>query len=331
MKALRSYTDIKQEVKVDDISAPPQQSKILLLLIFLLCVATIPYALSSIDQDATIDTLTNPLFPEYISRSALGWIRIIFSAFIFSVTAYQFFEEREPFITHYLESSKLKQGIKINVDGIKYQYMFTSVSWNMLGLSFALNGLITLFVEKYEAEMNIEELPYIKNILRGAFFLFETVAPLTLLVSVVVTYALWPNALKAKKPNTAEFKRPAVLLQHNANTFMTLMEVGLLGGVPIRFSDMALAPLFGISYILFSWFFRFSWTPCRSPQFVYFFLDTTTGKTSTIALLVLVFVLLFFYNTLVLIDDLLLALGGGILTHGMVIFMISYLCFKFKD
>lgn len=314
-----------------DPSAPPLQSKLLVLTIFLLSAISIPNALSSIDQDATIDTLTTPLFPEYISRHALGWIRITFAAFIFAVTVYQFFEEREPFVIHYLESSKLKRGVKINVDGINYQYMFTSVSWNMLGLSFALNGLITLFVDKYEGELNVEELPYIKTIFRSAFFLFETVAPLTFLVSVVVTYALWPNALKAKKPNTAEFKKPTVLLQHNANTFMILLEVGILGGIPIRFSDMALAPLFGISYILFTWSIRFSWTPCRSPQFVYFFLDTTTGKTSTIALLVLVSVLMLFYNVLVLIDDLLLALGGGIVTHSMVVCMISYLLFKFRD
>lgn len=314
-----------------DTSAPPLQSKLLCLTIFLLCVASIPQALSTIDQDATIATLTTPLFPEYISRSALGWIRVAFAGFIFSVTGYKFNEGSEQITPNYLKSSKLKRGVKIDVSGVNNLFMFTSISWNLLGISFAINGLLTLFVDDYQDEMNLEELPYIKTILRTAFFIFETVAPLTLLVSVVVTYSLWPNALKAKNPNTTNFKKPTVLLQHNANALMTLLEVGLLGGIPIRFSDMALAPLFGLFYIFFSWSMRFRWTPCKSPQFVYFFLDTTTGKTSTIALLALVLVLTFFYNLLVLIDDLLLALGGGIVTHAMVVSMISYMVFKFRD
>lgn len=211
--------------------------------------------------------------------------------------------------------------------------MFTSLSWNLLGLSFAFSGLLTLFVDNMSGQYSIAEImefPYMKLALRTSFLLFETVAPLTMLVSVVVTYALWPNALRGDG-NTDGFKRKAVLLQHNANTIMSLTEVGLLGGLPVRFSDMALAPLFGVVYIIFSWGMRFKWVPSGEPQFVYFFLDTTLGRKSTIALLVLVVILTLFYVFFVCIDDLLLILGGGKIVHFSVVATLSMMVCRVRD
>jgi hypothetical protein len=205
--------------------------------------------------------------------------------------------------------------------------MFTSWSWNLLGVSFAFSGLLTLYVEDNYETLDLSNL---KWAFRTSALLFETVAPLTMLVSVVVTYALWPNALKGNN-GTDSFKRTSVLIQHNVNAILSLLEIGFLGRLPVRFDDMALAPIFGIVYIFFSWGVRFSWVPSKDPQFVYFFLDTTLGKKSTYALAALVTVLIVFYSLFVLIDDVLSFLGGGVTLHLGIVSAISCLVCRFKD
>eukprot|EP00979_Chaetoceros_neogracilis_P005255 scaffold937_cov166-Chaetoceros_neogracile.AAC.1 len=94
---------------------------------------------------------------------------------------------------------------------------------------------------------------------------------------------------------------------------------------------MALAPLFGVFYIIFSWSFRFNWVPSGKPQFVYFFLDTTLGRTSTIALPLLLGILALFYAFFVIIDDILLILGGGQIAHVGLVATLSVIVCRFKD
>lgn len=304
----------------------------LVIAVSAVCIASIPNAYSTIDEVATLESCTSPIFPELISRSALGWIRVAFAVFICIVTGVRIMED-EGMACNYLKESKLKRGLMIDLSGYRGQLMFTSLSWNLLGLSFAFSGLLTLFVDNMSGQYSVAEItefPYMKLALRTSLLLFETVAPLTMLVSVVVAYALWPNCLR-NGGSTDGFKRKPVLLQHNANTIMSLTEVGLLGGLPVRYSDMALAPLFGIAYIIFSWGMRFRWVPSGEPQFVYFFLDTTLGRTSTIALLVLVVILTLFYVFFVCIDDLLLVLGGGKITHFGVVATLSMMVCRFRD
>jgi hypothetical protein len=226
-----------------------------------------------------------------------------------------------------LKESKLKRGIPINVGGLRGQMMFTSWSWNLLGVSFAFSGLLTLYVDRHHETLDMSHLTWA---FRTSALLFETAAPLTMLVSVVVTYALWPNALKGCH-GTDSFKRTSVLIQHNANAIMSLLEIGFLGRLPVRFNDIALAPIFGVVYIFFSWGMRFSWVSSKDPQFVYFFLDTTLGKKSTYALMALVAVLIIFYSLFVLIDDVLSFLGGGVTLHLGIVTALSCLVCRFKD
>merc|ERR1712038_1117537 len=138
-----------------------------------------------------------------------------------------------------------------------------------------------------------------------------------MLVSAVVRYALWPKALKGN--GSDGLKKVTILIQHNANIVMSLVEVGLLGGLKVRFTDMALAPMFGLAYIFFAWSMKNRWLESGEPQFPYFFLDTTMGKTTTIALSALVIALTIFYATFVLIKDLMMVLGGGIVVHFAVV------------
>lgn len=309
-----------------DSSSPPTHSVAFIVAVLAISIATIPNALSSIDEVATLHDCTDPLFPHLFTRSMLGWIRVAFAGFIFVVSAYRITQSEE-IVPNYMKESKLKRGIPINVGGLRGQMMFTSWSWNLLGLSFAFNGLLTLYVDDHVDKLDVSDL---KWALRASTLLFETAAPLTMLVSVVVTYALWPNALKGNN-GTDSFKKTSVLLQHNANAIMSLLEVGFLGKLPVRFADMALAPIFGVLYIFFSWSMRYRWVPSGEPQFVYFFLDTTLGKKSTLALLGLVVVLSVFYALFVLVDDFLSFLGGGVTVHLGIVSALSYLVCRLKD
>lgn len=236
----------------------------------------------------------------------------------------------------------------MNLGGLKGQAFFTSWSWNILGLSFATSGLVTLYIDQQianeiisggegkgddEIQMKMIEILssqiYVKYALRASMILFEIAAPVSMLVSTVVRYAMWPKALKAN--NTDGFKVLKVLIQHNANVIMSLVEVGLLGGMKVRFTDLALAPLFGITYVLFAWTMKHQWLESGEPQFLYFFLDTTLGKTSSIALSLLLIVLTFFFVMFVLLEDFIDLLGGGLAVHLAVVVGIASLACRFRD
>ena len=105
--------------------------------------------------------------------------------------------KREILKINYLKGSRLKT-LPIILEGWKNQMMFTSWSWNLLGLSFAFSGLLTLYVDNQSEEYDPSEIssfPYMKWAPRISILLFETAAPAAMLVSVVVKYVLWPKAL----------------------------------------------------------------------------------------------------------------------------------------
>ena len=86
-----------------------------------------------------------------------------------------------------------------------------------------------------------------------------------------------------------------VIVIANANVIFIMAEVCLLGGLPIVMEHMSIVPLYCLSYTFFSWFMANRWLPNGGPQYLYFFLDTTLGWTTSIALLLLCIVLLTFY------------------------------------
>lgn len=313
------------------LSRPSAQSVAFVLTVTAACIATLPNIFSTIDSVATIETCTTPLFPEYLSRSSLGWIRLGFSFLIGTVAVFKCFGDNYLHV-HYLKGSKLTHS-PVSVGGLRTQAMFTSWSWNLLGLSFAFSGLLTLYIDDSSRKYNRDEimaLPYMQWALRASILLFEISAPVAMLVSAVIKYAIWPRALASKEGNTSGLKDKLTLLQHNSNIIMSLAEVGLLGGLPIRLADIALAPLFGVIYILFSWGMRFKWIPGET-HFLYFFLDTTLGRTSTIALMALTAILMMFYGIFMLVDDFIALFGEGILINFTMVVILSCLFCRFKD
>ncbi len=90
---------------------------------------------------------------------------------------------------NYLKQSKLRT-IPVNLDGIRSQVMFTAWSWNLLTLSFALNGIITLLScsESTNSDTILHAIFHHKYTLRAALIMFEVAAPTSMLVSIVVRY-----------------------------------------------------------------------------------------------------------------------------------------------
>ncbi len=194
-------------------------------------------------------------------------------------------------------------------------------------LAFLLSGLIPL-LSTYGWEDLIADNPLI---LQAALIPFEIAAPSAMLVASVVTYAIWPQMLKKGPQATAVLKLISVLLMHNANVLMVLCEVGLIGKIPFQLSHISVAPIFGIFYIFFTWFMTMRWSPQKGcPQFIYFFLDTTLGWTTTIALITLLVVLLSFYVLFFLAQDALEHTRGLVWRLG-VISVILYVVCRFKD
>jgi hypothetical protein len=161
--------------------------------------------------------------------------------------------------------------------------------------------------------------------------------PTELLVASAIKYAIWPRLLNSNRP-TDNLKRLETLMMHNACVFMILTEVCFLGKIPMLLSDVALAPLFGIAYIIFSWYMSDKWVKmkCNSkyyhagPQFLYFFLDTTLGIQSTVALLVLLMVLLLFYVFFWLADDM-LSHVPSVTGRVVAILIVSSAFCRFRD
>jgi hypothetical protein len=226
----------------------------------------------------------------------------------------------------YRPHSKL-HAATMELKGFQLQAYFTKWAWNLLSLSFLLSGTIAWLASEGHSEYLSQ--PENRWILRAALLTFETAAPTEFLVSAVVKYAIWPQLL-ASKVDTLGLKSFKSLMMHNGCVFMLLLEVGLFGGIPITMSHFPLAPLFGLSYIVFAWYMSNKWNPQAGPQFLYFFLDTTLGKESTIALGLLLSTLIAFFIFFWVADDIMMHLPGipGRLAVATVV--ISLVC-RFRD
>lgn len=225
----------------------------------------------------------------------------------------------------YLPQSKLKRNVAIPLDGVRSQMAFTSWSWNLLGLSFVLNGTIALMVNYGCSEEHIS--PWL---LRIALLTFETAAPSALLVACVTKYALWPHALRAGG-DTSVLKSTEALIWHNLNVILALGEVSLLGGLSVKYAHVAVAPFFGLAYLLFTWFMSSRWLPQEGPHFIYFFLDTTLGALTSISILVLLLILMTFYGLFGVMDHVLGHLGGGPVLHLFAVVLTSSAVCRFRD
>ena len=301
---------------------PPYHSVIFVLLAGIVFVKCLP-TLDQIDDVATIETLSSGLF---VGPMTLAIMRLLISAFVIGVTVMRvmgpgFFPQPT-----YLKQSKLKSA-PIRLVGLRSLSPFTLWYWVLLGLTFSLTGTVPLLYA-----MNRTDLIHPWH-LRLALMSFEVSAPCAFLGSTVVKYALWPHAYRSKgSEGTKVFRSFYGIVTHNLNVIFVIAEVALLGGLPVVISHVALAPLLGLVYVIFAWSMANSLgKEGGGPQFLYFFLDTTLGWTTTKALVVLLAVLLTFFVAFSLIDDVLFYLDGALLMHLASCVLVSCLVCKIRD
>jgi hypothetical protein len=308
---------------------PPWHTVVAVIVMGLVFAAVVPSIMASIDEMATIETLTRRQFPNLVSLRTLIIFRLLSCFTIFGWSGRAFYIAYGPMpvrlVTPYLPSSKLRRNIPLSLHGLYSHAPFTMWSWILLGVSFGLNA--------YLASGGIP--PPAVWLVRTAILLYEVVAPTTLLVSTVVKYAIWPALLQngTGSDPTAPLKLPRVLAYHNLNVILALLESAVMGKMPVRYHHLSVTVFFGIIYVLFSWCIRHRWSSTNDgPQFLYFFLDTTLGYTTTAALLVLLLVLMISYGVFAAIPLLLDRWGGGnIVVHIAFVLLVCRLVCRFRD
>lgn len=301
--------------------APPPLSAVASIILFIwIAIARFP-SLESIDQFATVELFTRRVFPHLVSMDTLIFIRFVFFAFILYITIeVTFFADGWDLKPSYLPTSKLRKNV-IKMRGIRTQFPYTSVTWNLLGLSFGLSAYIA-FMARNGHDVD-------QWILRVALLTWETVAPSTLLVSSIVRYVLWPTALKYG--TTARCKSRRSLIWHNANSAMMLIEVAFLGGLPVQSGHEILGVLLASGYTIFSWLYMYQWVPGEGASFIYFFFDTTLGASTTIGLYALAAVFLVVYILFSVATQLLEHFGRNLLTHLLFATLVFRAVCRFQD
>ena len=299
---------------------PPWHASALIGVLLAVSVVTLP---QDLDDLATVETFTKRVFPELISLPALVIVRLGIALTCWMVTFYMVFLSTGWDInTTYKSYSKL-QNTTLKISGIMTLCPFTSWCWIMLGSAFSLTGYIALMAHIGRGQ-EIEQW-----VLRAALVLWELAAPFALLVSAVVRYAIWPVVLATGRPHKlASFRNH---MQHNMNSFYVLSEMALLGGIPLELAHISLPFSVGALYVLFTWCNCFFYAEKEfGPQYIYWFMDPTLGKATTIALVALMTTLFMSFVTFFLIELFVDWTGNSLEANVLVVFVVSQLVTRAK-
>jgi hypothetical protein len=302
---------------------PPWHSMLFVGAMSAITVTQLP-SLESLDEMATLHQFTHRVFPDLISLRALALIRLLIASAAFALTTYLILGQGWFVYANYKPHSKLRRDYFIRLKRFGTLCPFTSWCWCFLGLAFLFNGSIALAVDLGK-EGWIE--PWM---LRAALILSEISFPFALLVSTAVKYAIWPAALAGGKPhNLAGFRNQ---MQHNCNSIFALIEVALLGGISVNFQHLSLATSVGIAYILFTWGMAVIYYGNNEvgPQYLYWFQDTTLGKTTTLALMALLIALSTFFGVFAGMEIIMDTIGRSFPTKLALVVSVSVFVCKFR-
>lgn len=275
------------------------------------CIAIfVQQLLASPSNTSGSSVFSHVLFPNILPLSVVVSIRLLFALIIFAdvfraTSLVVYLDHR----SEYYPGSQLKAGAPILYRGILTEdgtfwsgflgvASFTMVTWILEGIFFFIAGILPLLGGGEQDSRVIAALSSF------ALVLWEIATPCAFLLTLIVTFVLWPFAIEAEKQGKTGqvglLNRMGPLLAHNLNVLAITMELSLLGGFPIRWDHFAMAPLYGCIYVLFSWAMKNCWLPQLSreerqawgPQFIYPFMDTTLGWNTTFSLLALLMVLM---------------------------------------
>ena len=270
-----------------------------LLLVGIATVISVWNVATSYSKHSSITTSESEK-SSFVSLASACTCRFLFASVIFSDCLFAILYGKWEQKTEYEKGSKL-QPITLEFRGyyrqpasrrsvsqaLRTMSSCTMVSWALLGLSFFFSGWSDL------ARLGNDDVLASASATASAF-LWQSVAPIALLVSTVVKYVLWPST-----SDTSVLRHRLTLLEHNGNTIMVLADVLFLGrrtysGDALSVSSPSM--LFGSCYALLSWIWRNRWAPRRhGPQYIYPFLDTSLpGWKTTLYLTLLLLVMTFF-------------------------------------
>lgn len=196
----------------------------------------------------------------------------------------------------------------------------------MLGLAFLINGVSAVLAATGNEEILAEH----PLLLRAGLVLYEIAAPVTLLVAGVVTYVLWPTLLKGEPGATDLLKPWPVLMMHNGNVIMVLLESTMLGTLPYRIEDAVFPIFYGIAYIVFQWIMCPFWCPRYGAQFLYFFFDSTLPWEADLALCVLAASLLADCGVFWLLEEVVHKFDS-VLARVISMFVVVFAVCRFRD
>jgi hypothetical protein len=322
--SLDAKTTTKENTSVLTSAPPPLHSVFAIGILSAVFVNYLP-SVESLDEAAKVETFTRVIFPDYMNVYSLAYLRLLIAATIWW-TSFQTAVLSNGWTqkTTYQPGSKLKM-VPNRLKGIKTMFPFTSWCWNMLGLSFTLNAYIAIHGAAAK--------PVDPWLLRVALCVWEISAPCAILVSLVIRYAIWPAVLASPTGDTTNLKRLRNVMMHNVNSVYAISELAITGGLPVRFNELSLLPLYGVAYVIFSWCMTMSWNEAAAgPQFIYFFFDTTLpGYKPTLALLALLSALLVIFGILCVCEQILAWIDGGFLAHLAFCAVICGGVMRFRD
>lgn len=211
---------------------------------------------------------------KYISTQSLLAVRAVFAATI-GVSLYSSLMDPEPhsFTLMTYEGSRLPPK-SVSFKGFERLSTFTVQCW---ALQLVYFSLATVCSALQLAGVSATAVP--PALANFAHVLYEVSVGTSLLTTIIVTFVLLPARIR--KGDFASARRMLSWrpqLMHNANLAFATTEL-LLNSMPVMISHFVFAVLFGINYVLVSW-----WWLKRTGIIYYPFLDPTLPAPKAIAL-----------------------------------------------
>lgn len=238
-----------------------QSSVAVVTVIFLLCIYALKYKSFEWNQISLDKVATSTL----ISTDILLLLRVSFATVIWFTIVHSLFIDKEGIriIIALREKGKTKQ---MHILGFGRLAFFTYWSWVLEGTYFILSSLCSFAVYS-----NLNLVSYLGDqwyqfLIQLTWVLYQINFAVALLVTVIVTFVLIPGH-KREGISTDLFFKPVALITHNANIAFMASEI-IFNSMKFSVWHVVFAVLFGMSYVMFSWYW-FS----RTGVFFYFFLD----------------------------------------------------------
>ncbi len=224
------------------------------------------------DHVASLVT-TSPLLGSQRQSLALLCFRIA-AALLCLVTAVVLLFDPDPFVFAYM-------GKTVRLLGVQRAATFTVQTFSLMTVYFVGASLLSL--NDFFSLVPDASLQWLGLLLNVAF---RIIYPVGFLVTIIVTFVLYPAAVHHKlEAQIVRFFHWPVLVMHCANSLMVQVEL-LLGTPLVDDSHMTawfcVPVLWGLWYALFAWIYF-----VRNGVFFYFFLDWRNGWISPLAYVML--------------------------------------------